>query len=65
MKVPEWAPLCYMVASFMRSAVIEAFDTGEMGSRVMASLRPELTDVVCLTGHREAFPDGWRHAERL
>ena len=34
-EVPEWSPLCYMVALFMRSAVMEAFDTREMGSRIM------------------------------
>ena len=39
-KVPEWSPPCYMVALFMRSAVMEAFDTREIGSRVMTQCQP-------------------------
>ena len=33
-KIREWSPPCYMAALFMRSAVMEAFDTRKMGSRV-------------------------------
>ena len=32
-EVPEWPPPCYMVALFMRSAVMEAFDTRENGKQ--------------------------------
>jgi len=39
-KIRERSPPCYIAALFMQSAVMEAFDTREMGSGVMTKCQP-------------------------